>query len=350
MDENIKCYIEQFFLLLYFFGDILSRFLGYFEFVLLKHCNSISLYSSVFFFFEIIYFILCHEGGWNYPKCHMAMRFRHASIFVCVWVQETGRMKQLMSYLFFAVINYATNQNIRWLSMCANGSVVIVMSMVTVYLWSCRVVRVCCACICCCCCCVCSFSCHYFLFLVVNEHYGIQNEHRGFDHVTVFEICKLRFSLFRSYAAIFWPNIHNNSLFSWPPLFAHTKSNENGARTKHKMVFTWANFTLYTYVKRNRKKPLYVFLHSDYTHRLVDTLETWIIVSFTAIIKTPCTDAHEMTKRKREKKGSIKRICCCLYSKYLTISMAITQSLKWFRNFSQCWHYRNFAQWNNSFR
>lgn len=72
---------------------------------------------------------------------------------ICLWFlwrNETNidnkngrkrRKQQLMSYLFFTVIKYATNQNIRrCFDPCANGSVVIVMSMVTVYLWSCRAV------------------------------------------------------------------------------------------------------------------------------------------------------------------------------------------------------------------
>lgn len=60
--------------------------------------------------------------------------------FMCVSVKEST--EQLMSYLFFTVIKYATNQNIpslvRWY---ANGFAVIVMSMVDCLsvILSCRV-------------------------------------------------------------------------------------------------------------------------------------------------------------------------------------------------------------------
>lgn len=63
-------------------------------------------------------------------------------LWVCSrWCKKGGkeRDEQLMSYLFFAAINYAANQNIRLAQCAQNCSVVIVMSMATVYLRSCRV-------------------------------------------------------------------------------------------------------------------------------------------------------------------------------------------------------------------
>lgn len=63
-------------------------------------------------------------------------------LWVCSrWWKKGGkeRDEQLMLYLFFAAINYAANQNIRLAQCAQNCSVVIVMSMATVYLRSCRV-------------------------------------------------------------------------------------------------------------------------------------------------------------------------------------------------------------------
>lgn len=60
--------------------------------------------------------------------------------------EEGEKKNKFAAYVVFIsslVIKYATNQNILISSMCANGSAVIVMSMVTVYLWSCRIVCVC---------------------------------------------------------------------------------------------------------------------------------------------------------------------------------------------------------------
>lgn len=66
---------------------------------------------------------------------------------------------------------------------------------------------------------------------------------------------------------------------------ARAREMEHGTRTRHKMVFNWANFT--SALTWTQSKSL--IFHNMRTLFVYGHIPTWIIVSFTAIIKTRCT-------------------------------------------------------------
>lgn len=96
------------------------------------HLNFLSHlgFQRVSLFWIFVHLLFTVRSVVQCPEWHMSMN---------LMLKEKRKRKRRMSYLFFAAMNYAANQNIRLAQCAQNCSVVIVMSMANVYLRSCRV-------------------------------------------------------------------------------------------------------------------------------------------------------------------------------------------------------------------